>query len=51
VVSYRRALHRPEKTRRGRTLSEADFEFRGGVRRWLGGLIARTRTGEPAFSW
>jgi hypothetical protein len=50
VASYRRGLHRPEMTRKGRTLPAADFEFRGGVRRWLGGLFARTRTGEPAFS-
>ena len=45
------APQRPEKTRKGRTLPEADFEFRGGSPRWLGRLIARTRTGEPAFSW
>jgi hypothetical protein len=50
VASYRRAPQRPEETRKGRTLPEADFEFRGGFPRWLGGLIARTRTGEPAFS-
>jgi hypothetical protein len=30
VASYRRAPQRPEKTRKGRTLPEADFEFRGG---------------------
>jgi hypothetical protein len=51
VASYGRAPQRPEKTRKGRTLPEADFEFQGGSPRWLGGLIARTRTGEPAFSW
>ncbi|MGH7527160.1 MAG: hypothetical protein ACREMX_10700 [Gemmatimonadales bacterium] len=51
VTSYRQAPLRPEKTRKRRTLPEADFEFRGGFPRWLGGLIARTRTGEPAFSW
>ena len=49
VASYRRAPPRPGKTEKGRTLSEADFEFRGGSPRWMGGLIARTRTGEPAF--
>jgi hypothetical protein len=32
-----------------RTLSEADFEFRGGFHRWGGGLFARTRTGEPTY--
>jgi hypothetical protein len=51
VASYRRAPQRPEMTEKGRTLSEADFEFRGGSPRWLGGLIAHTRTGEPAFGW
>ena len=30
VASYRPAPQRPEKTRKGRTLPEADFEFRGG---------------------
>jgi hypothetical protein len=50
VASYGRAPQRPEKTRKGRTLPEADFEFRGGFPRWLGRLFARTRTGEPAFS-
>ena len=49
VASYRRAPPRPGKIEKGRTLSEADFEFRGGSPRWMGGLIARTRTGEPAF--
>jgi hypothetical protein len=52
VASYRRALQRPGKTRKGRTLPEADFEFRGGFPRWgLGGWIVRTRTGELAFNW
>jgi hypothetical protein len=52
VASYRPAEpQRPGTTRRGRTLPEAEFEFQGGSRRWLGGLIARTRTGEPAFGW
>jgi hypothetical protein len=41
---------RAEKTPKGRTLLEADFEFRGGFPRRLGGLVARTRTGESAFS-
>ena len=50
VASYRRAPQRPERTRKVRTLPEADFEFRGGFPRWLGGLFARTRTGELAFS-
>jgi CheY-like chemotaxis protein len=49
VTSYGRAPPRPGKIEKGRTLSEADFEFRGGSPRWMGGLIARTRTGEPAF--
>jgi hypothetical protein len=47
VASYRVA--RPGKLDKERTLSEADFEFRGGFPRWSGRLIARTRTGEPAF--
>lgn len=51
VACYRRAAQRPEKTKKGRTLPEAEFEFRGGSPRWFGGLIARTRTGEPAFGW
>lgn len=51
VASYRRGPQRPGKIKKKRTLSEADFEFRGGSPRWLGGLIARTRTGEPAFGW
>jgi hypothetical protein len=32
-----------------RTLSEADFKFRGGFPRWGGGLFARTRTGELTY--
>jgi hypothetical protein len=44
VASSRRSPQPPEKTRKGRTLPEADFEFRGGFPRRLGGLIARTRT-------
>ena len=31
-----------------RTLSETDFEFRGGVSRCSGGLFAHTRADEPA---
>jgi hypothetical protein len=38
--------HIVERIKRGRTLLEADFEFRGGRRRWLAGWIAHTRTGE-----
>ena len=52
VGTYRRARpQRPGSTEKQRTLSEADFEFRGGFPHWLGGSIARTRTGEPAFGW
>jgi hypothetical protein len=40
---------RPGKTGTGRTLSETDFEFRGGVPRRLGGWFARTRTGELTY--
>ena len=37
VASYGRAPQRPEKTRKGRTLPEADFEFRGPSRAgWAG---------------
>jgi soluble cytochrome b562 len=36
VASYRRAPQRPEKTRKGRTLPEADFEFRGGFAQLIG---------------
>jgi hypothetical protein len=46
VTSYRRAPQRLENPRKGRTLPDTDFEFQGGFPRWwLGGLIARTRTG------
>jgi hypothetical protein len=46
VASSRRArCSRPGKPEE-RTLSEADFEFRGGFPRHLGGWFARTRTGE-----
>jgi hypothetical protein len=34
----------PEEMRTGRALVDADFEFRGGQRRWFTGWIARTRT-------
>jgi hypothetical protein len=40
---------RPGNTEKGRTLSETDFEFRGGVPRRLGGWFARTRTGELTY--
>jgi hypothetical protein len=50
VAFYRVARpKRPGKLDKERTLSETDFEFRGGFPRWSDGLIARTRTGEPAF--
>ena len=48
VASYGRA--RPERMQKGRTLSEADFDFRGGFPRRLGGWFARTRTGELTYS-
>ena len=32
-----------------RTLSEADFEFRGGLAPWSRGFLARTRSDESAF--
>jgi hypothetical protein len=38
-----------EKPYKERTLSEGDFEFRGGLPRGLGGLFARTRTSEVVF--
>lgn len=48
VASYRHAQpHRPGTSEKARTLPETDFEFRGGLRRRLGGWFARTRTGEP----
>ena len=40
--------HLAEEMRKGRTLVDSDFEFRGGQRRWLAGWIARTRTGESS---
>ena len=49
VASYQRAP--APKTKTERTLPEADFEFQGGSRRLLGGLILRTRSGEVAFGW
>jgi hypothetical protein len=39
---------RPGEPDNGRTLSETDFEFRGGVSRCSGGLFAHTRADEPA---
>jgi hypothetical protein len=36
VASSRRAPQRPERTRKGRTLPEADFEFRGGFAQLIG---------------
>ena len=51
VTAYRRAWpRRPAKAEKGRTLSETDFEFRGGFPRRLGGLFACTRTGELRYS-
>jgi hypothetical protein len=50
VASYRGARpERPGKLDKERTLSEADFDFRGGLPRWSRGLFARTRIDEPAF--
>ncbi len=50
VASYGQPRpERPRKPDQERTLSEADFEFRGGFPRHSGGLFARTRTDEPAF--
>jgi hypothetical protein len=49
VGAYRRARAQcPERTEKERTLSETDFEFRGGFPHWFG-LIARTRAGESVF--
>jgi hypothetical protein len=48
VASYRRAAHRPEQTRKGRTLPEADFEFRGGFAQRAG--ARDPLAGEPTFS-
>jgi hypothetical protein len=39
----------PGKPYKERTLSEVDFEFRGGLPRGLGGLFTRTRTSELVF--
>jgi hypothetical protein len=51
VSSYRRGqAQQPEKTAKGRTLSETDFEFRGGLHRQLGGWFARTRRGELTYT-
>jgi len=36
VASYGGAPQRPEKTRKGRTLPETDFEFRGGFAQLIG---------------
>ena len=46
VSAYRGA--RPREADKERTLSETDFEFRGGVSRCSGGLFAHTRADEPA---
>ena len=46
VSSYRAALPGEPNER---TLSETDFEFRGGASRRSGGLFVRTRIDEPAF--
>jgi hypothetical protein len=47
VASYRGP--RPGEPDHERTLSETDFEFRGGASRCSGGLCAHTRMDEPAF--
>jgi hypothetical protein len=39
----------PAKSGKERTLLEADFEFRGGFPRQLGGWFAHTRIDEPSF--
>lgn len=50
VVSYQAGQpKRSEKPGKERTLSEADFEFRGGFPRWSGGWFAHTRTGELTY--
>jgi hypothetical protein len=50
VGSYREARLEPPGTPiKERTLSEIDFEFRGGLPRGLRGLFTRTRIYEPAF--
>ena len=48
VASFRGMQSRPPD--RDRMLTEADFEFRGGIPRWWGGLFERTRTGELTYS-
>jgi hypothetical protein len=48
VESCRRG--RSSQAGKGRTLPDAEFRFRGGARRWLGGLIARTRIGEASWA-
>jgi hypothetical protein len=51
VASYRRAAQRPEQTRKGRTLPEADFEFRGGFAQLIGRVDrGHPHSGEPTFS-
>jgi hypothetical protein len=51
VASYQGARpEQPGKTEKRRTLSETDFEFRGGFPRLLGGWFARTRIGELTYS-
>lgn len=51
VISCRRAQPlRAGKAAKARTLSETDFDFRGGDARRLDGLLAQTRIGEPGFS-
>ena len=50
VDSYRGARPaQPVRLDQQRTLPEADFEFRGGFPRRLGGWFARTRTGELTY--
>ncbi len=52
VAPSRGAWPKPSRVAdRERTLSEAEFEFRGGLPHWLGELVPLTRTGEPAFDW
>jgi hypothetical protein len=49
VVSRREAQADPPETHaRGRALSVADFQFRGGFPGWSRGLCARTRCGDHA---
>jgi len=50
VTSWRGARpERPENGAQERPLSAAHFQFRGGFPRRSGGLLARTRLGEPAL--